>query len=302
MTRQFKVLSFAGASLLCAVLWPVPLYAQQTPARGTGSSEGQQTATTQAQGSGGGQQAGTRPGRSLPAQGSSAERAQGFSVVLVVGDLQGPAGDEDVPVAARRALADMKDFLPYKSYKLVDAAWIVGTTHATSRLRGPEDRDYELEITTSDPRMARLTGVGLAPSASGGPRVGVSFSLRDVGGGRDAGGAATGSEPNLSSLQREMAILEKQYADARTKYSATHPEAKRLEEELQATERKVYAQQRQLERAMGAQGRTNGRAVINTSFTMDIGETVVVGTSRLSGNSKALIALLTAVPQKSSHR
>ena len=30
---------------------------------------------------------------------------------------------------------------------------------------------------------------------------------------------------------------------------------------------------------------------------MDIGETVVVGTSRLSGNSKALIALLTAVPQ-----
>jgi hypothetical protein len=35
---------------------------------------------------------------------------------------------------------------------------------------------------------------------------------------------------------------------------------------------------------------------------MDVGETVVVGTSRLSGNSKALIALLTAVPQKSARR
>jgi hypothetical protein len=35
---------------------------------------------------------------------------------------------------------------------------------------------------------------------------------------------------------------------------------------------------------------------------MDVGETVVVGTSRLSGNSKALIALLAAVPQKSARR
>ena len=42
------------------------------------------------------------------------------------------------------------------------------------------------------------------------------------------------------------------------------------------------------------------RSIMNTSFTMDLGETVVVGTSRLSGNSKALIALLTAVPPKSA--
>src|SRR5262249_37238528 len=38
---------------------------------------------------------------------------QGFSVVLVVGDLQGAPGDGDVPPAARQALNDMKDFLPY---------------------------------------------------------------------------------------------------------------------------------------------------------------------------------------------
>jgi hypothetical protein len=36
------------------------------------------------------------------------------------------------------------------------------------------------------------------------------------------------------------------------------------------------------------------RVLIDTNFTMDIGETVVVGTSRLQGD-KALIALLTAV-------
>ena len=40
-----------------------------------------------------------------------------------------------------------------------------------------------------------------------------------------------------------------------------------------------------------------GRAIIDTSFTMDLGETVVVGTSRLQGD-KALIVLLTAVPRK----
>jgi hypothetical protein len=39
------------------------------------------------------------------------------------------------------------------------------------------------------------------------------------------------------------------------------------------------------------------RAVIDTTFEMDIGETVVVGTSRVRGGDKALIALLTAVPK-----
>ena len=41
----------------------------------------------------------------------------------------------------------------------------------------------------------------------------------------------------------------------------------------------------------------HGSAVIDASFRMDIGETVVVGTSRTKGD-KALIALLTAVPAK----
>jgi hypothetical protein len=43
---------------------------------------------------------------------------------------------------------------------------------------------------------------------------------------------------------------------------------------------------------------TSSRAMMDTSFAMDVGETVVVGTSRLRGNSRALIALLTAVPPR----
>jgi N-acetylmuramic acid 6-phosphate (MurNAc-6-P) etherase len=41
-------------------------------------------------------------------------------------------------------------------------------------------------------------------------------------------------------------------------------------------------------------------AIIDTSFTMDVGETVVVGTSRLKGGTKAIIALLTAVPPRTT--
>ena len=43
-------------------------------------------------------------------------------------------------------------------------------------------------------------------------------------------------------------------------------------------------------------GQPDGRLLLNTTFHMTIGESVVVGTSRLSG-AKALILLLTAVPK-----
>src|SRR5215212_4915857 len=37
---------------------------------------------------------------------------RGFGVVLVLGDLQGGAAQDNVPAAARKALADLKNFLP----------------------------------------------------------------------------------------------------------------------------------------------------------------------------------------------
>ena len=231
--------------------------------------------------------------------------AQGFSVVLVVGDLQGPAGEEDVPPAARRALADMKDFLPYKSYKLVDAAWIMGSTHASSRLRGPDDREYEIEISVSDWRMSRLAAGGLTPTASD-SRIGVSFSLRETGGREGVGASAVagrGDDQTVPFLEAQLEALRAQARDARTRNSASHPEVVRLEQQIAGLQAKLQDAQRAGEQRRGAAaGRSAGRSVINTSFSMDLGETVVVGTSRLSGNSKALIALLTAVPAKSAKR
>src|SRR5436190_184966 len=91
----------------------------------------------------------------------------GFSVTLVLGDMQGGGTPDSVPAAARKALTDMKDFLPYKSYRLLDSAWILGSGNVSVRLRGPDDQEYSLNLsgsaTVQDPKTLRL-----------------SFQLRDV--------------------------------------------------------------------------------------------------------------------------
>lgn len=47
----------------------------------------------------------------------------------------------------------------------------------------------------------------------------------------------------------------------------------------------------------GEDGQPTGydrRVIFHSSFTMEVGETVVVGTSRLDGKDEAMVALLTA--------
>lgn len=171
---------------------------------------------------------------------------QGFSVVLVLGDLQGTVASDDVPQAARKALTDMKDFLPYKSYKLLDASWVMCCTQLGRRiglpsnsvrqsasvnqtLRGHEDQEYELEL------RAHLLDDN---------RISVSFEMT----------AAPGTS------------LEKLPGEVKTPRQAMQEK---------------------------------NRMIIDADFTMDVGETVVVGTSKMKGGSKALIALLTAVAPRS---
>ena len=232
--------------------------------------------------------------------------AQGFSVVLVLADLQASAAPDDVPPAARRALADMKDFLPYKSYKLLDAAWILGqgTSGTVTRLRGPEEQEYELRMSTS-PVGGRTTP---EPAESGrfpGGTVFVRFTLNE----------AVGSE--AAHVEAVLAAEARRSAETTRATQQREEEIVRLEAELRAAEQqKNETRAKELRTALArarnrsASGR-GGQApreyarrlvgpVIDTSFNMDVGETVVVGTSRLKGNSRALIALLTAVPAKGS--
>ena len=169
---------------------------------------------------------------------------RGFSVALVQGDLKAgtPIG-ESVPAAATKALADLKDFLPYKSYRLLDTQWTMGAGRMTGRLHGPEAKEYDLEL------QARRGPDDTPVTVS-------RFLLREVG---------VKAPGDLAGRFFERGGISQSQTPVRSKtlvgsaFALTH-------------------------------------TVIDTSFNMDIGETVVVGTSRLQGDT-ALIVLLTAVPR-----
>ena len=216
---------------------------------------------------------------------------QGFSVVLVLGEMQGSGAADTVPPAARKALADMKDFLPYKGYRLLDAQWTLCCGHSAvvTRLRGPEEQDYSLE---------------LYPSSTGSDgKWYVRFALREP-----ASGEARSEIPSAlrqtADVAAQKADVENQIRVLKERYSENHPEVRQARARLAELERAQVEARREgvTRRVMAASAGSRTRAIIDTSFTMEIGETVVVGTSRLKGD-KALIALLTAVPStKTSSR
>jgi hypothetical protein len=149
---------------------------------------------------------------------------RGFNVVLLVGDAGGDASrDAEIAPAVRAALDDVKAFLPFKRYRVIDSAWLPGSLphyRAMSRLRGPNQESYQVTVRTMPPPIDSERSGALY----------VTFRLREVGG-ADAPPTSADSSKN---------------------------------------------------------------GVIDTSFTMRMGETVVVGTSS-ARPGVGLIALLNAV-------
>jgi hypothetical protein len=222
---------------------------------------------------------GMRGGAANIAERRNMPAPQGFSVVLVLGEMQGVGAADSVPSAARKALADMKDFLPYKGYRLLDTQWTLccGRSAVISRLRGPDEQDYDLELSPT-------------PTETSGKWY-VRFALRDPSAGGDDETAN-----RLSLLNAQRAELQQQLVALRERDNESHPEVQRMRERLAALERAVaQARSEPVNRSEHTPAALQRRVIIDTSFSMDIGETVVVGTSRLKGD-KALIALLTAVP------
>jgi hypothetical protein len=217
---------------------------------------------------------------------SENERAtpQGFSVVLVLGDMAVPASTQDnVPPAARRALADMKDFLPYKSYKLLDAQWSLccGRTPGSGRLRGADGQEYDLVLSAT---------VGSSPGAgNGGGPVSVRFLLTEAG---DHSTLGAGREKSVAALEEEITTQRERVEALVKQQGQSSAEAQRVRARIDHLNQEM-AQLRSRRRGYAAD-----RPVMDASFRMDVGETVVVGTSRVKGGDTALIALLTAVPQK----
>jgi hypothetical protein len=236
---------------------------------------------------------------------------RGFNVVLLLGDMQDASGLDTVPVAARKALSDMKDFLPYKGYRLLDTQWVLASNSgpAITRLRGVDDQEFELELKAS-PVMQ--------PDARGFNQTGISvrFFLREALEGATAvkgDGSRTAVHPkelgkaDSSTLEitREIFQLERERDDlqilvnkgrAQVEVGTKDPvEVKRHETQLAAINSRITELKQSL---VASSSKTAGRAVIDTSFRMDDGETVVVGTSKVKGGSRALIALLTATTDR----
>jgi len=83
-----------------------------------------------------------------PVPEQESKRLQGFSLLLLLGETQGTGQPENISAPARKALADIKDFLPYKAYRVLDTQWVAGSDNGSSSgsLRGLDDQNYQFQL------------------------------------------------------------------------------------------------------------------------------------------------------------
>lgn len=160
-----------------------------------------------------------------------APKTQTFQLILLSGSTRAGASPKDLSQGAQKALNDLKGFLPYKSYELLDATLVPTTPDSavTARLVGRAGAAYEL-------RMGYRSG-GTGEDAQ------IYFSRFFV---REE----PGTTPVLPT-------------------AGPNP---------------------------GSGEHRPPREMVNTTFSLKPGETIVVGTSRLEGSEDALVILLTALP------
>lgn len=157
--------------------------------------------------------------------------SRSFHILLLAGRREAAsATPSDLPQSAQKAIADIREFLPYKSYEVLDSAWVRSTGSADVRMSGRDGVEYEVDM------------IFHAPGASSKELFVNGFRLFQA--------------PGFGTPQ--PAAKE----DAGKPAAAPRP----------------------------------GRNLLQTSFGMNVGETVVVGTSKVDGSDEALIVLLTAVP------
>jgi uncharacterized coiled-coil protein SlyX len=210
-------------------------------------------------------------------------RQNGFSVVLLIGETQATTVGDTLPPApaVRKALADLKDFLPYKSYRVLDTQWLrTGST----RMRGLDDQEYDVDV-------GDLDTVQPQPMPAKAGTVRVFFKLHGAG---PAMGAAMSEEQDLkltsqlARLATQLVALETELAALGQRYAEQDPSVVRLKTQIEQRRMQIDQTKRQLRPARSL-------VQIDSRFDMQIGETVVVGTSKMGGGDKGLVVLLTAV-------
>lgn len=221
------------------------------------------------------------PARAQSAQASAGAAARaipmprGFSLSLVQGDMKNQGASDAVPPPVAKALADLKDFLPYKSYALLDTAW-TATAYGTAKaqLRRADGVVYNVGMTINQ-------------SPQGGVYVS-HFQVRTASAAASSGQEQADAEAQARALQQEVNALRQRVAELQAQHQTA---------EAQQLSARLADLQREYEVMKAASTQLEAKdAIIDTSFQMKLGETVVVGTSRLQGD-KALIVLVTAVGQ-----
>ena len=152
-------------------------------------------------------------------------RDQSFQLLLLAAGGKARSGGPEIPANVQKALADLKSFLPFKGYELLDSTW----------MRATQDRVTEARLIGRDGASYNATLVFRAPSS--GDLFVDGFRLK--------------AEP----------------------FTPTSPGG-----------------------VKEARNTRPGRDLIQTTFGIKTGETVVVGTSRVGDSDEALVVLLTAVP------
>ena len=201
-------------------------------------------------------------------------RQNGFSVILLVGDTQA-AGSDTLPPApgVRKALADVKDFLPYKGYRVLDTQWM---RNGSTRMKGADDQEYTVDVTSEDivelpPFQKKKEGW-----------LNVEFKLVEAGAAVMPGEEFARSM-QAAELEKELASLKANMADLQTKVGERHPAVLQLQARIADLVKRIRT--------------ARSRKLIESKFEMAIGETVVVGTSKIGGD-KGLVVLLTSVAGK----
>jgi len=140
-------------------------------------------------------------------------------------------------------------------------------------LRGTDEQEYEVV----------LDRLALPPSS-----LQVRFAMSEPGSGNKNRDAALRTE--IQQMIAARSALENQLRQPGTDPGTVSA----LRQRLVDAEAAIDMRQSEM--------RSPGSTLIDTTFTMSLGETVVVGTSRMRGGSKALIVLLTAATRGAKPR
>ena len=153
----------------------------------------------------------------------------------------------DLPANTRKAIEDIKDFLPFKSYRILDTSLVRvvvpgrDQSHGPSRtyMRGPDDSKLEVMIAMTEGESEAEVYVR---------RFEVS--------------------PSVMDRLQAVTLTPDQQGQVDPSAPIVAPRADLID----------------------------SGSLISTSFTAEVGQTVVVGSSRLNGGDDALIVLFTALP------